>query len=106
MTVNPDFCAPCGLYCGVCAIYMAHRDNNLNSRSGWWIFTGEKSRGKGILPNCETLSMEDIKCRGCLSDEQFMHCRQCDIRECTKEKGYIGCHQCAEFPCRILTIFP
>jgi hypothetical protein len=27
MTVNPDFIAPCGLYCGVCAIYIAHRDN-------------------------------------------------------------------------------
>ena len=28
MKVNPDFVAPCGLYCGVCAIYIAHRDNN------------------------------------------------------------------------------
>ena len=28
MTVNPDLISPCGLYCGVCAIYIAHRDNN------------------------------------------------------------------------------
>jgi hypothetical protein len=28
MKINPDFVAPCGLYCGVCAIYIAHRDNN------------------------------------------------------------------------------
>jgi len=28
MTINPDFVSPCGLYCGVCAIYIAHRDNN------------------------------------------------------------------------------
>jgi len=28
MTVNPDLVSPCGLYCGVCAIYIAHRDNN------------------------------------------------------------------------------
>ena len=28
MTINSGFSAPCGLYCDVCAIYMAHRDNN------------------------------------------------------------------------------
>jgi hypothetical protein len=28
MKINPDFVAPCGMYCGVCAIYIAHRDNN------------------------------------------------------------------------------
>lgn len=26
MKLNPDFVFPCGLYCGVCAIYIAHRD--------------------------------------------------------------------------------
>jgi hypothetical protein len=26
MTVNPDWLAPCGLYCGVCAIRIADRD--------------------------------------------------------------------------------
>lgn len=25
---NKDLMAPCGLYCGVCAIYMATRDGN------------------------------------------------------------------------------
>ncbi len=29
MATNPDFISPCGLYCGVCAIYIAHRDNNI-----------------------------------------------------------------------------
>ena len=29
MKVNPDFIAPCGLYCGVCAIYIALHDNNV-----------------------------------------------------------------------------
>ena len=28
MKMNPDLIAPCGLYCGVCAIFIAHRDNN------------------------------------------------------------------------------
>ena len=28
MKINPDLISPCGLYCGVCAIYIAHHDNN------------------------------------------------------------------------------
>ena len=28
MDVNPDFLAPCGLYCGVCGVYYATRDEN------------------------------------------------------------------------------
>ncbi|RLC19787.1 MAG: DUF3795 domain-containing protein, partial [Deltaproteobacteria bacterium] len=28
MTINPNFVSPCGLYCGVCAIHIADRDNN------------------------------------------------------------------------------
>ncbi len=88
--INPDFIAPCGLYCGVCAIYIAHRDNNKNLRNGWWGFTREAVSGKGTLPNSENLSTEDIRCHGCLSDNAFMHCKQCEIRDCTKEKGYSG----------------
>ena len=100
MTVNPDLVSPCGLYCGVCAIYIAHRENNHK-------FTERLvDLYKGKLPNSENLSIEDIKCRGCLSDELFMHCRQCEIRACTKKKGYTGCHQCDEFPCRHIEHFP
>jgi len=28
MDVNPGFLAPCGLYCGVCGVYYATRDEN------------------------------------------------------------------------------
>jgi hypothetical protein len=37
-------------------------------------------------PKSEILSADDIRCRGCLSDDRFMHCRQCEIKACTKEK--------------------
>ena len=106
MTVNPDLIAPCGLYCGVCAIYIAGRDNNLKFKERLVnLYKGNVS-GKGTLPNSKNLSTEDIQCRGCLSDQLFMHCRQCDIRKCTKDKGYTGCHQCDEFPCRYIDEFP
>jgi len=29
MKINPDFLAPCGLYCGVCAVLYATRENNV-----------------------------------------------------------------------------
>jgi hypothetical protein len=77
MMINPDLIAPCGLYCGVCAIYIAHRDNNEKLKARLLnLYQGEVP-GKGTLPNSEKLSIEDIKCRGCLSDERFMHCGQC-----------------------------
>ena len=106
MTINPDFVSPCGLYCGVCAIYMAHRDNNHKFKEKLAaLYRGEVS-GKGTLPGSQTLTVDQIKCKGCLSDELFMHCQQCQIRACAKEKGYTGCHQCHEFPCPHIENFP
>jgi len=106
MTVNPDLVAPCGLYCGVCAVYIAHRDNNLKFKERLVnLYRGEVP-GKGKLPNSEHLSVDDMKCRGCLSDEPFVYCRKCAIRDCTGEKGYTGCHQCDEFPCQHIENFP
>lgn len=106
MRLNPDFISPCGLYCGVCAIHIAHRENNQKFKERLLSLYQGKVQGKGRLPNAENLSVEDIRCNGCLSDDIFMYCRQCDIRECTLKKGYTGCHQCDEFPCQIIEEFP
>ena len=51
------------------------------------------------------MTTKDIKCSGCLSDDLFMHCKQCDIRDCIKKKDYEGCHQCDEFPCKFIDNF-
>lgn len=104
--VNADFVAPCGLYCGVCAIYVASRDHNLKFKERLVsLYKGEIS-GKGVLPGSENLTVEDIRCRGCLSDERFFHCTNCDIRKCAKSRGYADCHECDEFPCRYIENFP
>ncbi len=106
MKVNPDLIAPCGLYCGVCAVYIAHRDDNQKFKARLaGLYRGEVS-GKGALPNSDTLTAEDIKCRGCLSEERFLHCQKCEIRACTQAKGYTGCHQCDAFPCGHIENFP
>jgi len=105
MTINPNFIAPCGLYCGVCAIHMAGRDNNTKFQERLVNLYKGGVDGKGTLPNSQSLTIADMKCGGCLSDDTFMHCQQCAIRDCVKEKGYSGCHQCAEFPCQHIDNF-
>jgi hypothetical protein len=57
MTVNPDFIAPCGLYCGVCAIYIAHRDDNPKFKQRLLSLYQGEIAGKGRLPNSEKLSL-------------------------------------------------
>ena len=105
MKINLDFISPCGLYCGVCAIYIAHRDNNRKLKERLVNLCKGGVPGKGNLRSSENLSIEDIQCRGCLSDGLFMYCRQCEIRKCAREKGYTGCHQCDEFPCQYIENF-
>ena len=106
MAPTPEFASPCGLYCGVCAIYIAHRDNNLKLKEKLVHLYQGQVPGKGALPGTETLTVDDIACNGCLSRERFLHCRQCDIRTCALEKGMAGCHKCDDFPCRHIDQFP
>ena len=106
MSINKDFASPCGLYCGVCAIYIAHRDNNQKLKEGLVRLYQGGTAGKGLLPNSENLTTEDIRCNGCLSNDRFMHCQQCEIRKCSQEKGYSGCHECDDFPCQHIEHFP
>ncbi|WP_419655985.1 hypothetical protein Dvar_50950 [Desulfosarcina variabilis str. Montpellier] len=106
MSINPNFVAPCGLYCGVCAIHIAGRDNNEKFKERLVNLYKGNVDGKGTLPNSDHLTTADIKCGGCLSDDPFMHCSQCEIRRCTKTKGIAGCHECDDFPCSHIDNFP
>ena len=100
MRINEEFLAPCGLYCGVCAVYYATRDKNRKFK--------ERLVGvyRGKLPDSESLSVEDIYCEGCLSKKPFGYCEECFIRDCTQSKGYAGCHECNDFPCHFIEDFP
>jgi len=94
--IKKELLAPCGLYCGVCSIYIAHRDNNMKFKKK--LMAVYKSFVKNV---------EDISCTGCLSEGVvFPVCRSCAIKKCTQEKGIEGCHQCDEFPCKYITNFP
>ncbi|MBI5250138.1 MAG: DUF3795 domain-containing protein [Desulfomonile tiedjei] len=87
-----ELLAPCGLYCGVCGVFIAHRDHN--------------EKFKERLSTVYGCSPEDIVCEGCLSENTFKYCRVCPIKTCTGQKNYQGCHQCGDFPCTIIENFP
>ena len=90
--MKQDLISPCGLYCGVCAIYCATADGDEPLKEKLAIAYGDTT--------------DKINCRGCRSDLVYWYCAVCAIKSCTKEKGYLGCHQCAEFPCDIINNFP
>ncbi|MBW1660361.1 MAG: DUF3795 domain-containing protein [Deltaproteobacteria bacterium] len=106
MSVNRELIGPCGLYCGVCAIYIADRDNNRKLKERLVALYKGGAPDKGVLPGSEDLTVEDIRCKGCQSDEIFVYCRQCPIRDCVEKKGYEGCYQCDDFPCGHIENFP
>jgi len=96
VNVKKELLAPCGLYCGVCSIYIAHRDNNLKFK-------------KRLLPIYKAFAkdVDDIACTGCLSDGiVFPVCQSCPIKKCSQDKGINGCHQCEDFPCKFIENFP
>ncbi len=96
VNVKKELLAPCGLYCGVCSIYIAHRDNNLKFKKA--LFPIYKAFAKNI---------EDISCTGCLSEGiVFPVCRSCPIKRCCQDKGILGCYQCDDFPCKFIENFP
>ncbi len=95
MAINKDLLAPCGLYCGVCGVLIADRDDNRK-------FKERLATVYGTAP-------EDIRCKGCMHenpDAVFLYCRVCPIKNCTREKGIEGCHQCDDFPCPLIEEFP
>ena len=69
MEINPDFVSPCGLYCGVCAIYIAYRENNEKFKERLVGLYQGGVPGKGSLPDNERLTTESIHCHGCMSDD-------------------------------------
>ena len=95
--VKKELLSPCGLYCGVCRVYFAHRNNDIKFK-------------QELLPIYKAYgakNVDDIACTGCLSDGIiFPFCQSCAIKDCIKDKGIEGCRQCDEFPCDIIANWP
>lgn len=80
--------APCGLYCGICSAYIAHRDGDLELKSR--------------LAEIYHCSPESVACRGCRSEETAVVCRGCPIRACALDRRFNGCQECPDFPCAVI----
>ncbi|MCP4130965.1 MAG: DUF3795 domain-containing protein [bacterium] len=92
MMVNRDLISPCGLYCGVCSIYYATKNND------------QKLKEK--LAKVYNETPDKINCSGCRSDSVYWYCNVCGIKSCALEKNYEGCYQCDDFPCEKVESFP
>jgi hypothetical protein len=100
MTMNADYLSPCGLYCGVCGVLYATRDNNQKFLE--LLLNMYKSK----VPGIDHLTTEDLLCDGCLSERRSIFCRLCTIRDCVQDKGFEGCNECNDFPCKEIKAFP
>jgi len=92
---NRNLMAPCGLYCGVCGVYIATRDNN--------------RKFKEVMGNLYGTSPEETACLGCMQpdppEKLYGYCRMCFIRDCIKSRGFYSCHQCSDWPCDMIKNF-
>ena len=79
---NLSLVGRCGLYCGACTIYRAHKDKAAYLRRVANFF------------NCPP---EKVKCEGCHSLTPDSWGIDCKIVKCLKEKGFEFCFQCSDY---------
>jgi hypothetical protein len=89
------------LYCGVCGVYYATRDDNDK-----FLDKLLKMYQSNVPGQLDEVTIEDLRCDGCMSDRVSVFCRSCAIKSCTSERGYVGCHECDDFPCSHIETFP
>lgn len=113
---NP-LAAPCGLYCGACAIYVSYHtgDPEPMNRVGR-VFAKLAEEGvSGVPPlkegaefsleRAQSMKKEDFLCEGCVSDVVALPCRVCALRDCAMGRGLATCAQCPDYPCQDLVSF-
>jgi hypothetical protein len=92
---NKDLMAPCGLYCGVCGVYIATRDGN--------------DKFKTVMGNLYGTKPEETECLGCMQSDPpkklYGFCQGCPIRNCVRSKGQPSCYPCKEWPCSLIENF-
>jgi len=96
MELNEKFLSPCGLYCGVCGVYYATRDSNHRFLEKLLSFY------QNAMPGLEDITVKDLECDGCFSENRSLFCQACAIKDCNHKKGYSGCHECDDFPCEFI----
>lgn len=92
MSVKNEYLSPCCMYCSVCVIRAADKNN-------------DRKLKEQLAPFFKT-SPENIVCDGCMSKKTFQFVKTCPIKACAQKKSLPGCHQCDDFPCDTIKKFP
>lgn len=83
--IDPQLCAVCGLYCGICPVYRAWTEQDLPRLDA--------------IAGTLGVSRERLLCTGCRTPAAFCFGGECEVKECAEAKGVAFCAECAEFPC-------
>ena len=81
-----ELVAPCGLYCGACAVYKASSDRALAEKI---------AQRRGISP-------DKVRCRGCRAEKGIIGMQGtsvCRTYDCAVNQKVEFCYQCKDFPC-------
>jgi hypothetical protein len=82
--------AHCGLYCESCSLFIG---------------TQSEPTRLEMLAQRYGKTADEMRCRGCRSDELSFYCATCKMKTCLKEKRLDFCSECTEYPCQILKEF-
>jgi len=80
-----ELVAPCGVYCGICPVYIADKEQN----------AGLKKKIAATF----NVKLQDVTCGGCRSGRVFLGDEDCTVKPCAAVRGIEGCFRCNEFPC-------
>ena len=80
----------CGLYCGVCGVYLATRED-----------PERLAHIAGMIGQ----TVEETSCDGCGSPNLTKYCLTCRLVACAHERGHEFCVECSDFPCSDLEAF-
>lgn len=80
--ISRNLVGRCGLYCGACSIYRAHKDG------GGYLKT---------LSNHFKCPPEKIRCEGCMALTPECWGNECKIVQCLRTKSLDYCYQCSQY---------
>jgi hypothetical protein len=72
MSIKNEYLSPCGMYCSVCSIRAACRNND--------------QKFKETLASFFDTSTENIICEGCMSGKTFQFVKTCPTKACAQKK--------------------
>ncbi|MFC2060558.1 DUF3795 domain-containing protein [Chloroflexota bacterium] len=86
MNREKELTSPCGLYCGICPLYMAQDNKELTE----------------IIAARLGVPVEAARCAGCRAEKGKIVVqgkKACETFSCVTSKGLEFCYQCDGFPC-------